>query len=102
MFSILALNRFGRRRSAFSTRASNWRRVNAAGRRASIRPRPWRLDRDPAGRTALQSPDALDVDDVLHVADAGDDLLELPEVGDLDDEVVDAAAIVCHRHLGLR
>src|SRR5207237_3437082 len=32
----------------------------------------------------------------------GDDVLELSEVGDLDDEVVDPAAIVGHGHLGLR
>src|SRR5262245_10707474 len=87
MFAILSLNRLGRRRSAFSTSDSNWRRVTIGG---------------PARRRALQPPDALDVDDVPDLADGLDGVLELADVGDLDDEVVDAAAVVGHRHLGLR
>src|SRR5882724_4602470 len=87
MFAILSLNRLGRRRMAFSTSASNRRRFIGGG---------------PAPRRALESSDALDVDDVPDVADGRDDVLELPEVGDLDDEVVDPAPVVGHRHLGLR
>src|SRR2546422_8760984 len=102
MFSILSLNRFGRRRSAFSTSASNCRLVTDDGPRASTRPRPRGRGGELARRQALQPPDALDVDDVSDFADAGDDVLELSEVGDFDDEVVDTAAVVGHRHLGLR
>src|SRR5438105_4959340 len=53
-------------------------------------------------RRTLEPSDALDVDDVPDVADGGHDVLELPEVGDLDDEVVDPTPVVGHRHLGLR
>src|SRR5262245_3379468 len=87
MFAILSLNRLGRRRSAFSTSDSNWRRVTIGG---------------PARLRALVPSHALDVDDVPDLADGLDDVLELADVGDLDDEVVDAAAIVGHGHLGLR
>src|SRR5262249_43851393 len=78
MLTILSLNRFGRRRMAFSTSASNRRRFS------------------------LESSDALDVDDVADVSDGGDDVLQLAEVGNLDDEVVDPAPVVGHRHLGFR
>src|SRR5262249_46961555 len=78
MLAILSLNRLGRRRMAFSTSASNRRRFS------------------------LESSNALDVDDVPDVADGGDDVLELAQVGDLDDEVVDPAPVVGHRHFGLR
>src|SRR5215468_1025624 len=87
MLVILSLNRLGRRRSAFSTSDSNWRRVMTGG---------------PARRRALQPPDALDVDDVLDLADGLDDVLQLADVGDFDDEVVDTPPVVGHRHLGLR
>src|SRR5437867_12032550 len=83
MFSILDLNFFGRRRSAFSTSPSNCRRVMS-------------------GACPLEPSDALDVDDVSDFADGRHDVLELAEVGDLDDEVVDAAAVVGHGDLGLR
>src|SRR3989442_2551447 len=102
MFSILSWNRFGRRRSAFSTSASNCRLVTDDGPRASTCPGSRGLGGKLARRRALQPPDALDVDDVSDFADAGDDVLELSEVGDLDDEVVDAPSVVGHRHLGLR
>src|SRR2546425_130027 len=83
MFSILDLNFFGRRRSAFSTSPSNCRRVMSGAR-------------------PLESSDALDVDDVFDFADRGEDVLELPEIGDFDDEVIDAAPVVGHGDLGLR
>src|SRR2546427_11035732 len=83
MFAILALNVFGRRRSAFSTSPSNCRRVMS-------------------GACPLEPSDALDVDDVSDFADLGHNVLELPEVGDLDDEVVDTAPVVGDRDLGLR
>src|SRR5438093_4032847 len=83
MLAILALNVFGRRRSAFSTSPSNCRRVMSGAR-------------------PLESSHALDVDDVFDFADLGDDVLELAEIGDLDDEVVDAAPVVSHGDLGLR
>src|SRR2546426_11282183 len=87
MFLILSLNRLGSRRSAFSTSDANWRRVTIGGL---------------ARRRALQPPEALDVDDVPDFADGGDDVLQLPDVGDLDDEVVDAAGGVGHRDPGPR
>src|SRR5262245_9477484 len=89
MFAILALNFLGRRRSAFSTRPSNRRRVMV-------------LVRATGGARSLEPSDALDVDDVFDFADLGDDVLELAQVGDLDDEVVDATAVVGHGDLGLR
>src|SRR5262245_13132409 len=93
MFAILLLNRLGRRRMAFSTSASNGRRVIDWGSRAM---------RQPAPRGALEPPDALDVDDVPDVANRRDDFLQLPEVRNLDDKVVDPAPVVGHGHLGLR
>src|SRR6266550_2141910 len=83
MFAILALNVFGRRRSAFSTSPSNCRRVMS-------------------GACPLEPSDALDVDDVSDFADLGHNVLELAEVGDLDDEVVDTAPVVGDGDLGLR
>src|SRR2546427_9183200 len=58
MFAILALNFFGRRRSAFSTSPSNCRRVMS-------------------GACPLEPSDALDVDDVSDFADGRHDVLEL-------------------------
>src|SRR5512132_3199926 len=81
MLAIFSLNDFGSFRIAFSTSASNCRRV--------MRPR------------RLEPTDPFHVDHVGHVADGGHDLLQLPQVGDLDHEVVDAAAVVGHGDLGL-
>src|SRR4030095_2138583 len=92
MFWILLLNRLGRRRMAFSTSASNCARV-IGDPRAARRPGP---------RAALEASDALDGGEGSGVANGSDDVLELPEVGDLDDEVVDPAAVVGHGDLGLR
>src|SRR2546422_902674 len=84
MFAILRLNCLGNRRRAFSTSASNCRRVMNDGARTARQLGP---------RRTLEPSDALDVDDVSDVANGGDDVLELPEGGDLGDDVVDPAPI---------
>src|SRR5437867_8396976 len=80
IFSILSLNRFGSRRSAFSTSASNCRLVTDDGPRASTRPGPRALGGELARRQALQPPAALAVDDVSDFPPAGGDAPELPQV----------------------
>src|SRR5947207_4234199 len=86
MFATFSLNALGNFRRDFSTSASNCRRVIGEERRA--------VDSEAAH--------ALDVHDVRDFLDRRHDVLELTQIGDLHHEVVDAPAIVRHRHLGIR
>src|SRR5690349_3175298 len=82
-----------------ATLASLSRKARGSRRRAE-----WTSDSNSGRvmRTArLETANALDVDDVLHLADRLHDLLQLVQILDLDHEVVEPLAVVGHRDLGL-
>src|SRR5437899_9208740 len=88
MLASLSLNCLGSFLSAFSTSASNCRRVM--------------MSRGCSSSRALEPAHAFDVDHVGNVPDRGHDSLELLQIRHFHHEVVDAAPVVGDRDFGLR
>src|SRR5215831_18086532 len=82
MFSSRLRKRWGSRRSARATSASNSFRLISTMRRTA------------GDRLALESADPLDADDVLDGRDRRHDALELVEIPDLHREVVEPLAVL--------